>query len=112
MMVMNSLQNYLMNPNVSIQLWIQQSRHCHLFFQQQMVYHLVSSLLFKDFCNGIFEERPSLPRYTVTFDVNPVFEWIKEIACSDNTSLEIFTKILATIMCLLSGQRSLTLSLL
>ena len=61
---------------------------------------------------GIFKERPSLPRYTVTFDVKPVFECIKEIACSDNTSLEICTKILATIMCLLSGQRSQTLSLL
>ena len=60
---------------------------------------------------GIFKERPSLPSYTVTFDVNPVFECIKEIACSDNTSLEICTKILAT-MCLLSGQRSQTLSFL
>ena len=55
---------------------------------------------------GIFKERLSLPRYTVTFDVKPVFECIKEIACSDNTSLEICTKTLATIMCLLSGQRS------
>ena len=61
---------------------------------------------------GIFKERPSLPRYIVLFDVKPVFECIKEIACSDNTSLEICTKILATIMCLLSGQRSQTLSLL
>ena len=59
---------------------------------------------------GIFKERPSLPRYIVLFDVKPVFECIKEIACSDNTSLEICTKILATIMCLLSGQRSQTLS--
>ena len=45
-------------------------------------------------------------------DVKPVFECIKEISCSDNTSLEICTKILATIMCLLSGQRSQTFLLL
>ena len=49
--------------------------------------------------------------YSHFFDVKTVFECIKEIACSDNTSLEICTKILAT-MCLLSGQRSQTLSFL
>ena len=59
----------------------------------------------------MFKGRPSLHRHTVTLDVTPVFECIKEIACLDNTSLEICTKILAT-MCLLSGQRSQTLSLL
>ena len=61
---------------------------------------------------GMFKERPSLPRYTVTFDVKPVFECIKEIACSKNTILKICTKILATIMCLSSEQRSQTLPLL
>ena len=62
--------------------------------------------LIRRILKGIFKERLSLPRYTVTFDVKTVFECIKEIACSDNTSLEICTKTLATIMCLLSGQRS------
>ena len=61
---------------------------------------------------GMFKERPSLPRYTVNFDEKPVFACIKEIACSDNTPLEICTKILATIMCLLSGKRSQIFSLL
>ena len=60
----------------------------------------------------MFKKRPSLPIHTVTFDIKPVFECIKEIVCSDNRSLEIWTKILATIMCLLSGQRPQTLSLL
>ena len=44
--------------------------------------------------------------------LKPVFECITEIVCSGNISLEICTKILANIMCLLSGQRSQTLSLL
>ena len=37
--------------------------------------HLVQKLL-----KGVFKERPSLPRYTVTFEVKPVFEYIKGIA--------------------------------
>ena len=69
-------------------------------------------LLIQRLLKGIFKERPSLPRYTVTFDVKPVFKCIKEISCSDNTSLEICTKVLAAIMSLISGQRSQALSLL
>ena len=64
--------------------------------------------LFERLLKGMLKERPSLPRYTVTFDVKLIFEFIKEIACLDNTSLEICTKILATTMCLLSGQKSQT----
>ena len=41
---------------------------------------------------GIFKERPSLPTYTVTFDVKSVFQCIKEIACLGNTSLEKCTR--------------------
>ena len=69
-------------------------------------------VLFGRLLKGIFKERPSLPRYTLTFAVKLVFECIKEIVCLDNTSLEIGSKVLATIMYLLSGQRSQTLSLL
>ena len=54
---------------------------------------------------GMFKDIPSLPRYTVTFDVKPVFECIKEIDFSDNASLEKYTKNLAAIVSLLSGQR-------
>ena len=35
LMGLKSLQNYSISPIVSIQLQIQQGRHCHLFFQQQ-----------------------------------------------------------------------------
>ena len=58
----------------------------------------------------MFKERLTFPRYTVTYDEKPVFDFIKRLSCSDETSLEICTKALATLMCLLSGQRSQTLS--
>ena len=63
---------------------------------------------------GMFKEIPSLPRYTVTFDVvtfdvKPVFECIKEIDFLGNTSLEKHTKNLAAIVSLLSGQRLQTI---
>ena len=51
---------------------------------------------------GMFKERSTFPRYTVTYDVKPVFDFIKSLSCSDETSLEICTKALATLMCLLS----------
>ena len=59
---------------------------------------------------GMFKERPTFPRYTVICDVKPVFDFIKSLSCSDETSLEICTEALATLMCLVSGQRSQTLS--
>ena len=58
----------------------------------------------------MFKERPTFPIYTVTYDVKPVFDFIKSLSCSDETSLEICAKALITLMCLLSGQRSQTLS--
>ena len=47
---------------------------------------------------GMFKERPTFPRYTVIYDVKPVFDFIKSLSCSDETSLEICTKALATLM--------------
>ena len=61
---------------------------------------------------GLFNERPTFPRCTVTSDVKPHLEFIRNLDCSDETSLEICTKELATSMYLLSGQRSQTLSYL
>lgn len=59
---------------------------------------------------GMFKQRPALPRYTVTYDVAKVFKYIKD--SYPNMSLECLTKNLATLMCLLSGQRSQTMSVL
>ena len=58
---------------------------------------------------GIFREKPTLPKYTVTYDVKKVFDFIQSVNIND-ASLELLTKCVATILCLLSGQRSQTLS--
>ena len=61
---------------------------------------------------AIYKQRPSLPKYTVTYDVNIVLEYLKTLPQNRDNSLEIHTKKLATLMCLLSGQRSQTLGVL
>ena len=59
---------------------------------------------------GIFKEKPSLPKYNVTYDVKKVFDYIQHCKISEETSLDVLSKILATFMCMLSGQRSQTLA--
>ena len=58
---------------------------------------------------GMFKERPSLPKYTVTYDVNTVFTYIKTLPDVISMTLEDLNKTTATMLCLLSGQRSQTL---
>ena len=65
--------------------------------------------LVKRLLRGMFKERSTFPRYTVTYDVKYVLDYVKKCSISSETSLELTSKILATIMCLLSGERSQTL---
>ena len=58
----------------------------------------------------MFKERPIFPKYTVIYDVKLLLDFIKNLGCSDETSLKTSTKALATLMSLLSGLRSQTLS--
>ena len=57
---------------------------------------------------GIFKEKPSFPKYSVTYDVKKVFDYIQHCKISEETSLDILSKVLATFMCMLSDQRSQT----
>ena len=59
---------------------------------------------------GMFKQRPSLLRYTVTCDVAKVSQYISN--SYSKMSLECLTKKLTTIMDILSEQRSQTMSLL
>ena len=52
---------------------------------------------------GMFQQRPSLSRYTVTYNVAKVLQYISN--SYSEMSLEFMTKKLA-LMCILSGQRS------
>ena len=58
---------------------------------------------------GMFKQRPSLPRYTVTYDVAKVLQYISY--SHSKMSLECLIKMLATLMCILGGQRSQIISL-
>ena len=53
--------------------------------------------------------RTTFPRYTVTCDVKYVLHYVKKCSISSETSLESTSNILATMKCLLRGQRSHTL---
>ena len=68
--------------------------------------------LIKRLLRGIFKERPTLPRYTVTYDVDIVFQFLASWDNPADLTLELLTKRLTTLMCILSGQRSQTLSVL
>ena len=57
----------------------------------------------------MLKERPTFPCYTVTNDVKYVPDYVKKCSISSETSLELISKLLATMMCLLSGRRSQTL---
>ena len=58
----------------------------------------------------MFKDRPTFPRITVTYDVKYVLDYVEKRSISSETSLELTSKILATMMCLLSRQRSQTLA--
>ena len=74
-----------------------------------MGFTFVEQPLLKRLLRGMFKERPTFPRYTVTYDVKHILDYVEKCSFSTETSLELTSKILATMMCLLSGQRSQTL---
>ena len=55
--------------------------------------HLIKRLL-----QAMFKERPTFPCYTVTYNVRYVLDYVKECSISSETSLELTSKILATMM--------------
>ena len=60
---------------------------------------------------GVFKQRPSLPKYTVTYDVDIVFSHIMHSSLQ-NLNLKNLTFRVATVLCILSGQRSQTLGVI
>ena len=65
--------------------------------------------LIKRLLKGVFKLRPTLPKYTVRYDVGLVFSFIRSLPDAHDMSLELLSKCTATLLCLLSGQRSQTL---
>jgi hypothetical protein len=65
--------------------------------------------LVKRFINGVFNMKPSFPRYTFTWDVNLVLKFLKSMDDFDNITLKWLTFKLAMLVALVSGQRCQTL---
>lgn len=59
---------------------------------------------------GMFRLRPSLPRYTVIYDVDIVLKYITSLPPNNKLLLEELTKKLTTLLCILSGQRAQSIS--
>ena len=68
---------------------------------------LVSRLI-----KGVFKRRPSLPKYTVIYDTNIVLCYMKSLPPNAQLLLEMLTKKLCMLLCLLSGQRGQTITYL
>ena len=57
----------------------------------------------------MFKKRPTFTRYTVTYNVKYFLKYVKKCSISIETSLQLTSKVSATMMCLFSGQKSQTL---
>ena len=65
--------------------------------------------LVRRFMKGVFENRPSLPRYSATWDIAAVLEYLGNMHPADKLSLKDLTLKVVTLLALLSGQRRQTL---
>ena len=103
------MQNFWKNTftRVLVTQWLMQSDELYLVLSQ-MVHPMVSTPV--RLLRGIFKQRPSLPHYTVTYDVVKVLQYISN--SYSKTYLECLTKKLETLIPILSGQRSQPMSLL
>ena len=61
--------------------------------------------LVQRFIKGVFRLRPSLPKYTFTYDAIIVLKYLREMDPPDKISLRDMSRKLAMLLCLLSGQR-------
>ena len=64
------------------------------------------------FMKGVFERRPSLPKYTSTWDVNVVLTFLRTLKDVQTLSLKELSWKLTTLLMLLSGQRIQTIHML
>ena len=62
----------------------------------------------KRFLKGVYEARPSNPRYAVTWDVSKVLNYLKSISTTE-CSLKDLTLKVVTLMSLVSAQRGQTI---
>ena len=62
------------------------------------------------FLKGVFELKPSLPRYAIIWDVGTVLQYLQTLPPIPELTLKTLTKKLTMLLCLLTGQRCQTLT--
>lgn len=72
----------------------------------------VNSALVKRFMRGIYNLRPSLPRYSQTWDVSIVLQYLKTLTPVKTISLKLLSWKLVMLLALLTCQRTQTLHLI
>ena len=65
--------------------------------------------LIKRLMRGVFKERPALPKYVKTYDVDIVLRYLDKLGPARELPLARLTERLATLLCILSAQRDQTL---
>ncbi len=60
----------------------------------------------KKLLKGVYKGRPSFPRYIVIYDANIILQYIRTLPDNADLLLEVLTKKLCTLLCLLSGNRA------
>ena len=70
---------------------------------------LGSHVLIKRFMKGVFEIKPSLPRYNCTWNTDCVLKYLKSLSPLEGLSLLQLTRKLVTLFALTTGQRAQTL---
>ena len=58
----------------------------------------------------ILKLHPSLPKYVVTYDPNIILQYTDLLPANNRLSMDLLTKKLCILFCLLSGQRSQTIT--
>lgn len=66
----------------------------------------------KRFLKGVFNIKPSLPKYDNVLDVSVVLDYLETLMPLHTVSLRLLSHKLVTLLALLSGQRSQTLQLI
>ena len=59
---------------------------------------------------GIFKLGSKLPKYVVTYDLDIILHYMYSLPANNLLSMALLTKKLFTLLCLLNGQRSQTIS--
>ena len=77
-----------------------------IFFHPPIGEHI----LIKRFMRAVYNDRPNLPRYNQIWDVSKVLKHLEQLSPGKTLSLLQLSQKLATLMALVTGQRSQTLS--